>query len=348
MCAGESAAGRRAQGARFRLTADLHNVYGPTEATIYATHARIVGAREARSPSDRRSPRHILDESRDPVATGAVGELYLGGVGLARGYLNRPELTAERFVPDPFGAEPSERLYKTGDLCRRRSDGQIDFLGRIDKQVKVRGFRVELGEIEARLAQHSAVHACVVVPKASKRSDTELVAYVVPNGDTPHELLAVQLRETLQRFVPHYMVPGAFVFLPELPLSPNGKLDSAALPAPTIDSYASGRFVAPATEMERRLAEMWAALLDLDRERNQCDGELLRDGRAFVAGDSPRNLIGHGMGPALKIGTNDVFERPVLARISRRTLTEVRGQRSRSEAADAGKDPMGKERRRGE
>src|SRR5688572_7206510 len=188
-----------------------------------------------------------------------MGEIYIGGAGVARGYLNRPELTAERFVRDPFGGEPGARMYRTGDLARYRPDGDLEFLGRNDQQVKVRGYRIELGEIEARLCEHPAVREAVVIAREDRAGDKRLVAYV-----TGAELVAA-LRQHLAEQLPEYMVPTAFVRLAALPLTPNGKLDRKALPAPDGEAVRARVYEAPQGELEATLASSWAELLGLPR-----------------------------------------------------------------------------------
>ena len=173
---------------------------------------------------------YVLDQHLQPVPIGVPGEVYLGGHGLARGYLHRPELTAEQFMPHPFSDEPGARLYKTGDLARYLPDGNLQFLGRVDHQVKLHGFRIEPGEIEAGLEQHPAVRQAVVLAREEEPGDTRLVAYVVPRQEPPPTSSA--LRSFLQQKLPSYMVPSAFVLVNALPLTPNGKLDRRALPAP--------------------------------------------------------------------------------------------------------------------
>jgi len=234
---------------------ELWNVYGPTETTVWSALLRV-------GPGERPVPvglplantaLHLVDRDGELAPLGVAGELLIGGDGLARGYHGRPDLTAERFVPDPFGA-PGTRLYRTGDLARRLPDGTLEFLGRIDFQVKVRGFRIELGEIEAVLASHPAVRECVVVARKDD-GDTMLVAYVV--GD------ASELRSFLGGKLPPYMVPAAFVTLPALPLSPNGKVDRKALPAP--ERQETGSFTAPTDPTEELVAGVWAEVLRIDR-----------------------------------------------------------------------------------
>ncbi len=207
---------------------------------------------------------YVLDSSLEPVPTGIVGELCIGGHGVAQGYLNRPELTAERFVPDPFG-EAGDRIYRTGDLARWLPDGTVDFIGRADRQLKVRGFRVEPGEVEAVLERHPAVRAAAVADRDDHTGDKRLVGYVVAEdpGDAPQP---DELRAFVDEHLPAYMVPAGWVFLPALPLSPNGKVDLQALPDPTWDrSAAADEFVAPSTETEQTMAEIWCEVLSVDR-----------------------------------------------------------------------------------
>jgi acyl carrier protein len=189
------------------------------------------------------------------------GELHIGGDGLARGYLNRPELTAAKFIKNPFGK--SDKLYKTGDLVRYLPDGNIEFLGRIDHQVKIRGFRIELGEIETVLTQHPSLRETVVIAREDLPGDKRLVAYVVPQQQQPH---SSELRSFVQERLPNYMVPSAFVFLDALPLTPNGKVDHRALPAPDASSsQLDTEFVPPSNPTEELLATIWAEVLGVER-----------------------------------------------------------------------------------
>jgi amino acid adenylation domain-containing protein len=206
----------------------LYNLYGPSEDTTYSTFALLAEGSEAPiGVPIANTQAYLLDARGEPVPAGVPGELFLGGEGLARGYIGRPELTAERFVPDPFAAERGSRLYRTGDLARWRPDGGMDFLGRIDHQVKVRGFRIELGEIEAALVRHPGVREAVVLAREDGERGKRLVAYVAPRGAASSEL-----RDFLRQTLPEYMIPSAFVRLDALPLSPNGKVDRKALPDP--------------------------------------------------------------------------------------------------------------------
>jgi amino acid adenylation domain-containing protein len=238
----------------------LVNMYGPTETTVWsATHA--VEAAEGPIPIGRpiaNTRVYVLDAAQQLVSARIPGELYIGGAGVTRGYLGRPGLTAERFIPDPFAADPGMRLYRTGDGARWRPDGTLEYLGRLDEQVKIRGFRIEPGEIEAALRQAPGVTDCAVVVRDDQAGDRRLVAYVVGGVETD------ALRAHVRQGLPEYMVPSAFVFLDALPLTPNGKLDRKALPAPELAAGAD-RYVAPRTPTEEVLAEIWAQTLRLER-----------------------------------------------------------------------------------
>jgi amino acid adenylation domain-containing protein len=242
----------------------LLNEYGPTETVVgCALYALPPGRhRTGRVPIGRAIENlrmYVLDAHMQPAPVGIAGELYIGGVGVARGYLGRPGLTAEKFVPDPFG-EPGARLYRTGDRARWRNGGQMEFLGRLDHQVKVRGYRVEPGEVEAVLREHEGVRAAAVVVREDARGDAGLVAYVVPAG----AVAANELRAHLKRRVPEYMVPGAIVLMDELPLGTTGKLDPSKLPAPEPAHTAPESRVEPRTETERALAAIWAEVLGVE------------------------------------------------------------------------------------
>jgi hypothetical protein len=227
---------------------------------------------------------YVLDRHLQPVPVGVAGEIFIGGRNLARGYLGRPELTAEKFIAHPFDRTPGARVYRTGDLGRYREDGAIEYLGRLDHQVKLRGFRIELGEIEEALASHPAVGAAVVVAREVAPGDTRLVAYVagdhVPGASVGRGLVprrgriaagegepkTGELIAFLKERLPEYMVPSAFVHLPELPLSPNGKVDRKALPDPELSRpELATPYVAPREGLERAIAEVWSRLLGIER-----------------------------------------------------------------------------------
>jgi len=242
------------------------NEYGPTETVVgcvvYEVPANF--PLTATTPIGRpiaNTQMYILDARGDPAPIGVAGELYIGGAGVARGYLNRPDLTAERFVADPFSAESGARMYKTGDLCRWTADGVIEYLGRNDFQVKIRGFRIELGEIEARLAEYESVQEPVVLAREDSSGDKRLVAYYVSDANIAVESLRAHLLAKL----PEYMVPAAFVCLDRMPLSHNGKLERKALPAPDSSAYVQDAYEAAAGPVEEALARIWARLLGLER-----------------------------------------------------------------------------------
>ena len=221
------------------------NTYGPTEASVDVTFYKVephdpiipIGRPVANTQC------YVLDENRQPVPMGAVGELYIGGDGLARGYLGRPELTAEKFVPNPFAAQPGARMYRTGDLARYQFDGNLVCLGRSDHQVKIRGYRIELGEIESALVTHDSVREAVVVAREEQAGDVRLVGYIKPSGTTIDER---SLREHLKRSLPDYMVPQHYVVLQTFPTTSSGKIDRKALPKPEFMPVAAPVAPAPA------------------------------------------------------------------------------------------------------
>jgi amino acid adenylation domain-containing protein len=242
----------------------LINNYGLTETTVVATSGCIEASEKTahigRPISNTQI--YILDANHQPMPVGVVGELYVGGASVARGYLNRPELTAERFVRDPFSSDPQARMYKTGDLGRWRADGNIEFVGRNDQQVKIRGYRVELGEIESQLSSHEQVKEAVVVVREEAPGEKHLVAYMTYAGKPPG---AEDIRAYLKSFLPSHMIPAAFMPLEALPLTPNGKVDRQALPAPDWDAFAVKQYEPPRGEIEEALANIWQELLCIDR-----------------------------------------------------------------------------------
>jgi amino acid adenylation domain-containing protein len=246
----------------------LLHVYGPTEATTFATwhEVDVIPADAQPLPIGRpiaNTRVYVLDENRQPVPVGVAGELYIGGEGLARGYFGQPELTAERFGPDPFAQRPGARMYRSGDRARYRPDGNIEFLGRLDHQLKLRGFRIEPGEIEAVLAGHAAVREALVLLREDVPGDPRLVAYVVARDAA---IAVADLRAWLMPLLPDYMLPSAFVLMAALPLTPNGKIDRNALPRPEArDAAIAATFVAPRDPVEEVLAAIWAGVLGIER-----------------------------------------------------------------------------------
>ncbi|GJG95403.1 non-ribosomal peptide synthetase [Cupriavidus pauculus] len=263
VCSGEALPADLARRAMTLLPhAGLHNLYGPTEAAIDVTHWTCRDDAGHSVPIGRpiaNVSAYVLDAALHPVPTGVAGELYLGGAGLGRGYLGRAALTSERFVADPH-SQHGERLYRTGDLARRRDDGQIEYLGRLDHQVKIRGLRIELGEIEARLLAHESVREAIVIAR-TEEGPARLVAYLVAAADAVID--TDTLRDWLAEALPDYMVPGALIVLDRMPVTPNGKLDRRALPAPEFTGTAV--YEAPAEGIEATLADVWSAVLKLAR-----------------------------------------------------------------------------------
>ncbi|MET9348790.1 amino acid adenylation domain-containing protein [Streptomyces termitum] len=299
----------------------LAHVYGPTEATTFATHHPL-------APADLAGPRppiggpldnmraHVLDARLRPVPPGVPGELYVAGAGLARGYWRRPALTAERFVADPYA--PGERMYRTGDLVRRRADGAVEFLGRTDHQVKIRGFRIEPGEIEAVLSRHPAVRQVIVIPREDRPGDVRLVGYCATSREATPELGA-EIRDFAADTLPGYMVPATVVALPALPLNANGKVDRRALPAPDLGPAATGR--APRDARESALCALFEDLLGID-------GLTVDDDFFALGGHSllATRLVGRiraELGADLAIG--DLFQAPTVAALAARLATAPAG-----------------------
>ncbi|MEH1778655.1 MAG: amino acid adenylation domain-containing protein [Nostoc sp.] len=244
----------------------LWNLYGPTETTIWSTGYKVTTANKAIDIGCplANTQTYILDSHLQPVPIGISGELYIGGEGLARGYLNRPDLTAEKFISNPFSPNPKSRLYKTGDLARYLPDGHIEYLGRIDYQVKLRGFRIELGEIETALLQHSEVKEAVVIIREDTPNENSLVGYIV--AETGQDSLQVisQLRRFLKQQLPDFMVPTIFMALEAMPLTPNGKVDRKALPKPDASRpELEANYIAPRTPIEQQIADIWTQVLNV-------------------------------------------------------------------------------------
>jgi amino acid adenylation domain-containing protein len=260
LCGGEALPRELAQQLLPRCR-EVWNMYGPTETTIWSSAFRVKDTNWSTAPIGRpiaNTRMYVLDKNRQPVPVGVPGELYIGGDGVARGYWNRPELTAEKFVTDPFCSQPGERLYSTGDQARLLPDGNLQYLGRLDTQVKVRGYRIELGEVEDVLAKHPAALQAVVVVREDIPGDKRLVAYLITKPEI--ELPVSEWRSYLRRSLPEYMIPSDFVHLKQLPLTPNGKVDRRALPAPDADR-ATSEFVAARTPTEKLLSGIWSEVL---------------------------------------------------------------------------------------
>jgi amino acid adenylation domain-containing protein/FkbH-like protein/thioester reductase-like protein len=319
---------------RYRPTSrafSLFNNYGPTETTVIATSGRIhvdepalhIGRPIANGKI------YILDTRRRPVPVGVSGEMYIGGAGVGRGYLKRPDLTAERFVADPFTSTKHARMYKTGDLARWRPDGTIEFLGRNDHQVKIRGFRIELGEIEAHLARHEQVKDVVVVARQDVPGEKRLVAYLTA-ADSAVPLTVEALRRHLVAIVPQYMVPSAFMILPSLPLSPNGKIDRRALPAPELAAYAMRSYEPPDGDLECALAQIWQELLQVK--------SVGRDDNFFDLGGHSLSVlrlaaqVNQSLGCALKVA--DVYKNPTIKELAGR----IRGAGVEDELIDLSRE----------
>ena len=305
----------------------LVNMYGITETTVHVTWRPLDRADAEGVPASAIGGAipdlgvYLLDDRLRPVPAGVIGEIHVGGAGLARGYLGRPDLTAERFVPDPFSGIAGGRLYRSGDLARRRRDGQLDYVGRKDQQLKVRGFRIEAGEVESVLRSHRSVREAVVVGRQEGPGETRLVAYLVERAGESAPVAA--LRSYLAERLPEAMIPSAFVTLPSLPLTGNGKIDRAALPAPQrVPAEPDGSFVAARTEVERRLAEIWSSVLGVERIS-------VRDNFFELGGDSILSIqvVARAAAGGIRITPKQMFERQTVER-----LAEVAG---RAEAVGA-------------
>ncbi|MEV8517149.1 amino acid adenylation domain-containing protein [Dactylosporangium sp. NPDC051484] len=297
---------------------ELINMYGITETTVHVTYQVVTAADTANavSPIGRPLPDlrvYLLDPQGAPVPTGAVGEMYVGGEGVARGYLNRPELTAQRFLEDPFRGVPGARMYRSGDLARRTASGALEYLGRNDDQVKIRGYRIELGEISAQLNEYAGVRSCAVVVREDHPGNRQLVAYVVPADDRAEAQLRSGLDRHARRALPDYMVPGAYMLLRDLPLTTNGKLNRAALPAPDMDAYTSRQerqYAPPATDTERALAAAWAKLLGFDADRiSRHDNFFTLGGHSLLI----TVLVAQLREVGLHLSVRDLFTEPTLA-----------------------------------
>nr|AFH75330.1 nonribosomal peptide synthetase [Pseudomonas sessilinigenes] len=317
MCSGEALPGSLVRRFKQQLpNVGLHNLYGPTEAAVDVTAWDCTGPLETtpdNTPIGKpiaNTRLYLLDAQLQPVPLGVVGELFIAGVQVARGYLNREQLTAERFVDDPFSAEPDARMYRTGDLGRYLADGNIEYLGRNDDQVKIRGLRIELGEIQARLTQLEGIKEAVVLAREDVPGDKRLVAYYT--SDAGHGKLPVeQLRQALLEHLPDYMVPALFVHLEALPLSPNGKLERKALPAPGLEAALVREYEAPVGDTEILLAQLWAELLNVERVGRH-DHFFELGGHSLLA----VSLIGRMRRAGLSADVRVLFGQPTLAALA--------------------------------
>lgn len=298
------------------LPFEVVNNYGPTECTVVSTSGRVNSENEFNSlPAIGRPIRntevYILDENRNQVAPGTAGELYIGGLNVARGYRNRPDLTAEKFICDPFNAEIGARLYRTGDLARYLSNGDIAYLGRVDEQIKILGYRIEPSEIEAAIDRHPAIASSVVVGRGSNCAEKQLTAYLtMRNGSTPS---TAELREFLKTSLPDYMLPAVFTKLERLPLTANGKVDRAALPEPTIENTLRDEdFIAPSSPVETRLAKIVCSLLNLS-EVSVNDNFFLLGGHSLL-GTQLIAKIRSAFGVDMALRT--LFDAPSIAELS--------------------------------
>lgn len=329
-CGGEKLSGELRGRFERCLGAELHNVYGPAEAAIDTTHwvcarDRAPGAAPIGQPIPN-THAYVLDHLLQPTGFGVPGELCLGGVCVGRGYQGRPALTADRFVPDPFTRRPGDRLYRTGDLARVQPDGGIEFLGRLDQQVKLRGMRLEPGEIESLLTGYPGVCAAAVTLHEQRQGDQRLVAYVVAGEVALTDVaLASELREFLRNCLPEYAVPSAFVRLEKLPITPSGKLDRAALPPPSADPSPTGT-VAPRDELERAIAQIWQDVLG--REAIGIDDDFFEVGGHSLLAMKVLTRIEHATGA--RMAMRALFERPTIRGLAEkaRAATNLRAPAS--------------------
>ncbi|MCP6763250.1 MAG: amino acid adenylation domain-containing protein, partial [Fischerella sp. CENA71] len=310
-----------------KVESELLNLYGPTEASIDVTHWHCLRDSEASLvPLGRpiaNTKIYILDKNLQPVPIGVIGELCIGGIGVARGYLNRPDLTADKFVADPFSNEPGARLYRTGDLARFLSDGNIEFIGRSDDQIKLRGHRIELGEIETTVREHPSVRQAVVLCREDTPGHKRLVSYVVTRDGITQGDAATQhikaLREYMVRTLPEYMVPSTFVLLDALPLTTSGKVDRKTLPAPdTSQRLTTNAYVEPRNKIEEQLAQIWSELLPVDRIG-------VHDNFFEIGGDSIISIqvISRARRQGLLLEVKHIFQSPTIAGLAALAKVEV-------------------------
>jgi amino acid adenylation domain-containing protein len=305
-----------------KLPFELVNNYGPTECTVVATSGRVRNGQCSELPTIGRAIAntrvYLLDEQLREVPAGEVGEIYIGGANVGRGYLNSPAQTAEKFIPDPFGADSAARIYRTGDLARRCADGDIAYAGRVDEQIKIHGYRIEPAEIEGALDRHPTIAASIVVARRFDCADARLIAYVtLTNGTTP---AATDLRDFLKSSLPEYMVPTLFVKIDSLPLTTNGKVDRKSLPAPDEGNrLVDDVFVAPRTPIEERVAEILCALFKV-KEVGVHDNFFLLGGHSLLGAQlltKIRNAFG------IDLPLRAVFDAPTIAALSSTIEREI-------------------------
>ena len=305
-----------------QLPFELTNNYGPTECTVVATSGSVSICENSELPTIGRpitnTRVYILDPDLHKVTAGEVGEIFIGGANVGRGYLNRPDLTKERFIPDPFSTEPDARMYRTGDLARHCADGDIAYVGRVDEQIKIHGYRIEPAEIEAALDRHPAIASSVVVARSLDCADARLIAYVtLGKGVVP---AASELRDFLRSSLPEYMVPTLFVKIDSLPLTTNGKIDRKSLPAPNQENWlVDDVLVAPRTPIEQRVAEILCALFKM-KEVGVNDNFFLLGGHSLLGAQlltKIRNAFG------IELPLRAVFDAPTIATLSATIEREI-------------------------
>ncbi|MGB3294683.1 MAG: amino acid adenylation domain-containing protein [Phormidesmis sp.] len=319
----------------------VFNLYGPSEDTTYSTVCLVPqGTDDIPSigqPISNTSI-YLLDSSMNPVPHGHEGEMYISGPGLARGYLNRPDLTGQKFISNPVSSHPESRLYKTGDLAAYDNDGNLKFLGRIDNQVKIRGFRIELGEIESCLLQHYAINQVVVVAREGEQGNKRIVAYLVPNcfsnkqPTLSRNTLTRVLRAFLSQKLPDYMIPSAFILLDQLPLTLNGKIDRRALPVPTWTRSALGSYIAPRTAIERKLAEIWGDLLEIEVDKIGIHDTFEEFGGNSLLSVQVVSEVNEKLETTVSL--SDFLEASTIENLSRRIEAIAHGQVSESSVCD--------------
>ena len=340
VCSGEAlGAGLRRRVEERMDWVELENLYGPTEASVDVTRWSCrLGGEVKEVPIGRpiwNTQMYVLGRELELLPAGATGELYIGGVQLARGYAGRPDLTAERFIPHPYGTRGGERLYRTGDLGRYSKDGEIEYLGRVDEQVKIRGYRIELGEVEAALAAEERVRACVAVAREDESGHKRLVAYVVFENEVPETTTAAlvrELRARLLKSLPEYMAPSAIIFMEQLPLTASGKVNRRALPAPDWSQLSRPLgYAPPRTAAEATLAGVWADVLGLERVG-------IRDNFFDLGGDSILSIqiVARAASAGLRLTPKQLFQHQTVEALARAAGAEGAGAEGAAAWAEQG------------